>query len=291
MPSASHPPALLRIVERSLREECGLAAGDRLLLAVSGGGDSTALLHVMAQLAPRFGLGLYAHGVDHGLRVEASAELDLVAGHARDFGVEFSRTQVQVEHGSNLQSRAREARYAALQARAYELGGALIVTAHHADDRAETVMIRLLRGAGVAGLGVLPARAGQRVRPMIRARRSDIHSHLERHELAFATDPSNRNQHYLRVRVRQVILPALCECSPALVEHLCALADEAVARRVASGEGEQSQCIETSRMGKRQSLALARAIELGQVGFELPLRKGLLLRLERDLRHPAAHLK
>jgi tRNA(Ile)-lysidine synthase len=275
---------LLRVVERTLRDECRLTPGDRLLLGVSGGGDSTALLHVLARLAPAFGVGLYAHGVDHGLRSEAGRELDLAASQAQALDVEFSRTQLTVEHGANLQARAREVRYAALEARAQELGGALIVTAHHADDRAETVLLRLLRGSGLAGLGVLPARAGQRVRPMIRARRVDILAHLQRHELAFASDPSNRNDHFLRVRVRLQVLPMLLECSPTLVEHLCALADEAVLQRV---EPPSAPAAPERRLGRRQSLALSRAIELGQAGFELPLGDGLLLRLVRDSRRRA----
>ncbi len=272
----SHPPSLLRIVERTLREECRLAAGDCLLLAVSGGGDSTAMLHVMARLAPRFGVGLFAHGVDHGLRDEAGRELDQAASLASELGVEFTRTKISLEHGGNLQARARKGRYAALEQRAQELGGALIVTAHHADDRAETVLLRLMRGAGLLGLGVLGPREARLLRPMIRARKSDITAHLTRHELSFSSDPSNDNTHYLRVKARKELLPILVDSSPGIVEHFCALADQALLAR-----GSDGNVGPYDKLGRRQRAALMRAIELGQDGFELPIAAGLVIRLER----------
>ena len=222
----SHPPTLITSTRRTLREECELGRGSRLLLAVSGGGDSTALLHVLCLLREELELELSAHGVDHGLRPEAAAELDLVGQLARRLDVPFSRSTVRLPPGGNLQARARSARYAALSA-ARELARAtLIATAHHADDRAETVLLRLLRGTRPRGLSVLPPRDRGLVRPLIRARRSDVLAHLKRHELAFASDPSNLDRRFLRVRVRTELMPLLEQLSPAIVAHLNALADE-----------------------------------------------------------------
>jgi tRNA(Ile)-lysidine synthase len=271
----SHPPSLLRIVERTLREECRLSVGDCLLLAVSGGGDSMAMLHVLGRLAPRFGIRLFAHGVDHGLRAEAGRELDLAASLASQLGIEFSRSTVSMEHGANLQSRARGLRYQALNHRAAAVGAALVATAHHADDRAETVILRLLRGAGLHGLGVLPARRDHLVRPLVRARRADILAHLQRHEVVFASDPSNQNTHYLRVKVRLEILPVLAAVAPRIVDELCAIADEAARLRDAPESDMQHG------IGRRQRDALMRALASGEPGFELPLRNGLVVRIER----------
>jgi tRNA(Ile)-lysidine synthase len=270
----SHPPSLIRLVRRTLEDECQLQVGQRLLLAVSGGGDSTALLHVMAGLAEERGLLLFAHGVDHRLRPESAAELDLVEALAERLGVSFSRTEITVAHGNSPQAKAREGRYAALRARATELGGALIVTAHHADDRAETVLIRLLRGSGLEGLGVLPAQERDLLRPMIRARRRDVTAHLQRHGLEYATDPSNQNPKYQRSRVRHELLPLLDNLAPRIIEQLCHLADEAVALKAERG-GEP-----VGVLGRRQRLALERAIAKRQVNFELPLAEGLLLALK-----------
>ena len=147
----SHPPTLITLTTRTLREECGVVRGDRILAAVSGGPDSMALLDVLARLAPKLGFEVAAHGVDHGLRPEARAELDLAEQHARRLAVPFGRSLVDVEAGGNLQARARTARYGALERAQRDSGATLLATAHHADDRAETVLLRLMRGAGPRG--------------------------------------------------------------------------------------------------------------------------------------------
>jgi tRNA(Ile)-lysidine synthase len=204
----SHPPSLVTIVRRTLLEECGPLAARTVLAAVSGGGDSQAMLSVLARLAPQLGFSVIAHGVDHGLRAAAAAELDRAAALADKLGVPFGRTRVQVGRGGNLQARAREARYAALREAAASTD-ALIATAHHADDRAETVLLRLLRGSGPRGLAVLPARAQGMIRPLLRAAKRDVLLHLERHCLDFAEDPSNQDAAFLRVRVRSEAMPDL----------------------------------------------------------------------------------
>lgn len=227
--------SLTTVVRRALEGECALPEASALVVAVSGGPDSMALLDVMARLGPRAALTVVAHGIDHGLRPEAAAELDLAEAFARRVGVPWGRTRVTVERGGNVQARARDARWRAL-ARVARRRGAAIATAHHADDRAETVLLRLLRGAGLRGLAVLPPRAsapGARdvtvIRPMLRASRADVLLHLERHGVPYATDPSNADPRYLRARVRERVVPALAELDPAIVRHLGAIADEATA--------------------------------------------------------------
>ena len=224
----SHPPTLLRIAERTLKEECSLEHGERLLVAVSGGGDSSALVHVLSLLLPKLGCTLLAHGVDHGLRPEAAAELDLAEELCARLGVPFSRTRVDVPAGGNLQARAREARREALASAAARHSATRIATAHHADDRAETVVIRLLSGGSPSGLAVLPPAEGRLVRPIVRARKSDVLRHLERHRIPYADDPSNQNRKFLRVRVRLEVMPLLEALSPGVVGHLTALADELI---------------------------------------------------------------
>src|SRR5262245_47353427 len=132
----SHPPSLLRLAERLIRDERLFGRGDVVLCACSGGPDSTALLHVLALLRPRLGHTLVAHGVDHGLRPEAPAELDLARQAADAAGVLFRVTCVNVGDGANLQARARDARLEALGRAALEAGARVIATGHTADDRA-----------------------------------------------------------------------------------------------------------------------------------------------------------
>jgi tRNA(Ile)-lysidine synthase len=208
-----------------------------VLVACSGGPDSTALLHALALLRRTLGHVVVAHGVDHGLRPEAGRELELVDALCNKLDISFELTRVAVAPGSNVQARAREARYRALQQAALRCNASVIATGHTADDRAETVLLRLLRGAGPRGLAVLASRAPSPVvieapdqardliRPMIRARRVDVWAHIHRHELVCADDPSNSDPRFARVRIRREVLPLLEDLSPRVVDHLCALAD------------------------------------------------------------------
>jgi tRNA(Ile)-lysidine synthase len=155
-----------------------------------------------------------------------------------------------------------------LQTAAGRFGAELIATGHHADDRAETVLMRLLRGAGPRGLAVLPARSGGRVRPMIRARKADVLAHLERHAIDYVDDPSNQDRRFLRVRVRLELLPLLEALSPRIVEHLNALADQIEAGappRLLDANGEP---IVLGREQARQ-LRRAQALGLGRVRVRL----------------------
>ena len=292
---SGRPASLRTLARRALSGEAALAAGSTVLVATSGGPDSTALLHVLAGLADELALRVVAHGVDHGLRAEAEAELDLAERVARDLGVAFGRSRVLVSPGGNLHARARRARYAALSQAARAAAATAIATAHHAEDRAETVMLRLLRGSGAGGLAVLPARAPlapelsgeadlpvELVRPLLRARRADIEVHLARHALPFATDPSNHDRRHLRARVRAELLPLLEELGPGIVGHLEALADELVALRADRGEP-----LALPRATQQALAALLRSRPGGETGSaEVWLPGGLVVRREPTSTRP-----
>ncbi len=237
----SHPPTLLTIVARSLRGECGALRGQRVIVATSGGVDSQALLHALAWHRKTFGLDLVAHGVDHGLRADASRELDLAATLAESLAIPFDRSRVEVARGSNLQARARDARFIALRRAASMQGARFIATAHHADDRAETLLIRLLRGAGPRGLAVLPPLAADLARPLLRDSRAAISGHAERHGLSFAEDPSNEDPRFVRVRVRHEVLPMLRSLDPRIVDHLTRLADSLAATHGSPNDEEATR--------------------------------------------------
>ncbi|HEX7665880.1 MAG TPA: tRNA lysidine(34) synthetase TilS [Polyangiaceae bacterium] len=224
----SHPPTLLTLTRRAIERFRLFGKGDRVLAAVSGGPDSIALVHALAILGNKMGFAVVAHGVDHGLRPEARHELDAAAAFCEQMGVPFGRTKLRVTAGGNLQARAREARHRALEKARVKTKAKVVATAHHADDRAETVLIRMLRGTSVRGLGVLPPRAKDAplVRPLFFATRADVDLHLARHAVPFARDPSNGDPRFLRVRVRNEVLPLLRELNPGVVSHLCRLADE-----------------------------------------------------------------
>lgn len=224
----SHPPTLLTLARRAIEDHALIPSKGRVVVAVSGGPDSMALLHVLAILGKKMKFEVVAHAVDHGLRASAKKELDLAARFARELGIELGRTKLRVEKGGNLQARAREARHAALERARVSAKADVIATAHHADDRAETVMLRILRGTGARGLAVLPFKAlhAPLVRPLLAARRDDIDRHIRRHEVPFSIDPSNADPRFLRARVRHELIPLMNELNPGAVDHLCRIAAE-----------------------------------------------------------------
>lgn len=272
----SHPPSLTSLIRRALRDECGVVAGDSILVAVSGGADSTALLHSLWLVADRLGLRIVACGVDHGLRPEARLELDIVARLCARIGFHFERVQLRLEDGSNLQARARDARYRALREVQGQLGLKLLATAHQGEDRAETVLLRLLRGAPPEGLGVLPWRSEALIRPMLAAARSDVLAHLERHGLEYAEDPSNQNARFLRVRVRRELLPLLAELSPGIVGHLNALADELTAGALPAVRDADGSAL---RLGQAQRKQLRKALRDQSTHARVLLKGARALRL------------
>lgn len=186
-----------------------LAAHDALLLAVSGGPDSIAL----ALLAARWKLRARKHieiaTVDHGLRAEAAQEAAQVGEWARALGFVHHILRWEGEKpATRIQERAREARYRLLCERAREIGASAIVTAHHADDQAETALFRLTRGSGVAGLAAMAMESRvdglALLRPLLPFRKTELERLCAAAEHAFIRDPSNENPAYARVRLRRL---------------------------------------------------------------------------------------
>ncbi len=159
-----------------------------VLVACSGGPDSLALL-VLA--AGRRRLDPTAVHVDHGLRPGSAAEARTVEAAAARLGAGFRAARVDVGPGGNLEARARDARYATLEAIRVELGATAVLVGHTEDDQAETVLLNLLRGSGRAGLGGMPERRGAIVRPLLRVRRSETLAICERVGLSPLHDPMN----------------------------------------------------------------------------------------------------
>ncbi len=267
----SHPPSLLARVERCLIDECSIRGEARdpikILVAVSGGPDSLALADALARLSRRLHLELRVAAVDHRLRAEAADEIELVQSFCRSRELPFEVRRVTVEGPGGLQAAARKARYEALWTSVKEAWGeeGLLATAHHAEDRAETVLLRILRGVSLEGLGVLPPRAGRLIRPLVRSSKEDILAHCERHGLIAASDPSNQDPRFLRVQVRQKVLPMLQDLSPGVVATLNGLADEA------------DQLGEPLALNREQRRQLRRALSDPTRKIDLPLRGGLRL--------------
>lgn len=205
--------------------------GRRVLLGLSGGADSVALLHALTALRGRFQFELTAAHLNHGLRgAESERDEKFVRELCAGSGVELI---VERAHGlekvrTNLEARARAVRHTFLAATAERIGAGYIALAHQADDQAETVMLRLLRGAGVKGLGAMaPIGAGKLIRPMLEVPRIAVLDYLGAIGGTFVEDSSNASMRHDRNRVRKQLMPMLeREYAPALGRRLGELAAE-----------------------------------------------------------------
>lgn len=221
-----HP--LERKIERLIRRQDLLACGDSLVVGVSAGPDSMALLHLLAALLPSWSWSLLAVYVDHGLRpAETGREAALVREAAQRLGTDFVSEQVDVQGeakagGLSLEESGRLLRYAVLERMAAVRGGAKIVVAHTADEQAEEVLLRLIRGTGRKGLaGMATVRDGRVVRPLLGIAKQELLDYLADRNISFAEDSSNRDRRYLRNRVRLDLLPHLAaHYNPNISENL-----------------------------------------------------------------------
>lgn len=188
-----------------------------LVLAVSGGSDSMALMHVVALWRRRVAVPpIHVVTIDHGLRSEAADEARFVEREARARGLCVSVRRWQGEKPmTRLLEAAREARYRLLEAEAVRVGADSVVTAHTLDDQAETVLMRLCRGSGLAGLaGMVPARRRGAVvlaRPFLSVSRADLRATLAAAHVPFIEDPTNEDERFLRPRLRSLLTQLAAE--------------------------------------------------------------------------------
>lgn len=212
-----------------LRESGLMPAGARVVVAVSGGLDSTALLHLLRFALDEGRFTLTAAHFDHRMRPRSGADADWVSGLCRAWDVPLTQGIARRELVS--EGDARQARYDFLARAADARHADFIATAHHADDQAETVLFRIIRGTGLTGLAGIPSRRGRIVRPLLPFRRDDIRRYGDSVGLRYREDPTNRSRAYARNRLRHDILPRLERMAPGAAESLVNLADDARAAR------------------------------------------------------------
>ncbi|MFQ5899429.1 MAG: tRNA lysidine(34) synthetase TilS [Candidatus Methylomirabilia bacterium] len=215
---------LVRGVFATIRRYGMLAGGETVLVGVSGGADSVALLHILHSLSRRLSLTLHLVHVNHGLRPEADADQAFVEDLARRWGLPVSpeRVEVRAGGGRSPEAAARAVRYQAFQRAAARVGATRVALGHTADDQAETVLMRLLEGAGPRGLSGIPPVRAPFIRPLLESRRHQIVEELERAGLPWREDPTNQDPKFLRNRVRHDLLPFLtASYAPRIVDTLC----------------------------------------------------------------------
>ncbi|HEV2036414.1 MAG TPA: tRNA lysidine(34) synthetase TilS [Candidatus Dormibacteraeota bacterium] len=209
-----------------LRASGLIRSGDRVLVAVSGGPDSTALLVAAFEL----GHHVVAAHYDHALRPGSELAAEHVAALCAKLGVEvvIERRRSSVPRGS-VQAGARALRYDFLERARIETGAHVVAMAHTADDLVEGAVLHLMRGCGLAGLRGMPASRGAFVRPLLGVWRHEVLAFLEQREIAALDDPANVDTAYARVRVRREILPALERDRPGIGRRFYAAALRAAA--------------------------------------------------------------
>ena len=250
---------MLNKLRAFLKEQALLSPGDRVIAAVSGGADSVAMLFALYLLRDELGITLEAAHFNHHLR---GAESDRDEAFVTDF---CGRYDIPLHLGSGrivpgkkgLEAAARDARYAFLR----RLPGK-VATAHTADDNAETVLMRLIRGTGLKGLGAIAPVSGNVIRPMLTVTRDDVEAFLEEYALPHVEDSSNGTDDFLRNRIRHGILPLMRAENPRIGENLSAMAlllrqDEACLQAMIPEE----QVPDVSRLKAMEPALRRRALE------------------------------
>jgi tRNA(Ile)-lysidine synthase len=262
-----------------------LGAGPSVAVAVSGGRDSTALLHCTAHAAKALGVEVVALHVHHGLQPAADAWAKQVEHACERWALRFmmQRLAGKPGKGDSVEAWARLGRYAALTAMAREAGTDLVLLAHHQRDQAETFLLQALRGAGPAGLAAMPRQALRDgitwARPWLGISDAAIAAYARRYRLRFVDDPSNADARYARSRLRSDVMPALCQAFPAAEAVLAeAAARSAEAQAVLAEVGQ----VDLAAIADGPSLRLAPWRALSEARRRNALRTWLRDRLGRS---------
>ena len=243
-----------------------LTKGDVVLVAVSGGPDSIALLHILYTLREQLGISLHGAHLDHMFRgLESQKDAQYVQQFCASLDIPCTAESIDVssygkEHRLSNQVAAREVRYHFLNRVAEKYQAQKIALGHHADDQAETILLNLMRGTGVGGLGgIAPLRDHRYVRPLLAVRRKEIEQYCQNHDLNYRIDSSNKKTVYMRNKVRLELLPHLEEhYNPEIVLSL---------GRLAELSREENQYIEGQASKKFEHLANFNGTDM----LELPL--------------------
>ena len=212
---------ILHKVRKTIEKHRMLSRGDRVIVGVSGGRDSVVLLSVLTRLRPAYGTSLVVAHLNHGLRGnEACRDEAFVKKLAHDLGLPCETRSVSVRglrtKRTTLQEAAREARFLFFRELVKKYGATKVALGQNADDQAETMVMRFIRGAGLAGLKGIPPVRDEIIHPLIEVTRAEIEAYMTEEGLAHVEDSSNRKDVYLRNRIRKHLIPVLEEYNPNL---------------------------------------------------------------------------
>ncbi len=222
---------LINKVKNTIKKYNMLSQGNHVLIALSGGADSVCLLKILHKLMDEYEINLSAIYIDHNLRPdETPFEITFCKKICDSLSIPFITKTIDVvsfakSEKINKQEAARELRYRVFYETAHELKIDIIALGHNIDDQAETMLIRLFRGSGTAGLAAMPPVRGNIIRPLIEVQRSEIEAYLDSQNTAFVMDSSNLTDRYLRNRIRHIIMPEIKKINPAASKTISRTSD------------------------------------------------------------------
>ena len=292
---------LLDVLEAFLIDEAGARPGDGVVVAFSGGADSTALLHGLTRVAPGLGLRVVAAHLDHALDPGSAERADAARSIATRLGVPclVERRPVPAARrgGAGLEAEARRIRYAFLDEVRRAQGCRWIATAHHRDDQAETVLLRARFGSGPLGLAGIQPRRGPILRPLLALCRADLRAALETEGLSWIDDPTNLDRARPRNAIRRVLALAAAEAAaPDVAERLArvaaradgarAAADRTLARALESRREFDGASVSLSAMRRLPSTLVTPALAMlhRQAGLEYPASRRAAAEIEGQMR-------
>ena len=267
----------MELLPTSALQRSGIGPDTRVLLALSGGADSTALLLLLSDAKREGRIGdLTAAHFHHGLRKGADEDAVFCETLCKRLDVPFyiARTDVHAEaeaSGESIEAAARRLRYAFLRELKYETKSDCIVTAHHADDQAETVLLHLLRGSGLKGICGMQMRNGDVARPLLSVTHAQLLTFLSECGQSYRTDETNADLRYTRNRIRHELLPQLESYNPRICETLCGMAE-----LLSEDERFLSQRAESLLLGAKSAEGYDRTILMRA---DRPIRMRALLQL------------
>ncbi len=213
--------SIIAKVKRTILENQLIADGDQIILALSGGPDSVCLFDILFILQKELGFSLSACHYNHRLRGEESdRDQKFVEDLCKKKGIKLFMGKAPKEKAFKSEDEAREARYLFFTKLADDQQGAKIALAHHANDVAETFLMRILRGTGTRGLQSIPIKRDFFVRPFLDTARAEIEQYIAENHLTFVVDRTNLDKNFLRNMIRLEIIPKLEEINPNLIELL-----------------------------------------------------------------------
>ena len=267
-----------------------ISPGDRVVVAVSGGVDSMALLYLLNSITKEIACELFVAHLNHSARGEESdGDADFVADVANKLSLPCFIEKLDIAYEKSIlrtsfQESARILRYQFLEKTLLSVKGHKIAVGHTADDQAETVLMNLIRGSGLRGLAGITRIRGSIIRPLLECTRTELELFLKKHNLTHRTDSSNHQNKYLRNRVRHDLLPVLNEFNAGVAENLVGLAD--IVRAEDDWMAEQTQTLFTQLVvveGVELSILIGK-FEAQPLAMKRRLVRQALLHLKGDLR-------